>query len=52
MQLACNLNWTMTDQLIPDEVTEFVAYVDYVGATKRMKGKKIATFQYKVRNTG
>lgn len=37
--------WIMTDQLIPDAVTEFVAYVDYVGATKRMEGKKIATFQ-------
>jgi hypothetical protein len=35
----------MTDQLVPGAVTEFVAYVDYVGATKRMEGKKIATFQ-------
>jgi hypothetical protein len=38
--------WIMTDQLLPDAVTEFVAYVDYVGATKRMEGKKSAEYQF------
>jgi len=35
-----DVGWIMTDQLVPDALTEFVAYVDYVGATKRMEGKK------------
>lgn len=37
-----DVGWIRTDQLLPDAVTEFVAYVDYVGATKRMEGKKSA----------
>jgi PKD repeat protein len=40
-----DVGWIMTDQLIPDAVTEFDAYVDYVGATKRMEGKKTVQFQ-------
>jgi PKD repeat protein len=32
--------WIRTDQLAMDAVTEFVAYVDYVGTTKSMAGKK------------
>jgi hypothetical protein len=45
-QLASeNLNWIMTDQLVPDENTEFVAYVDYTGAVKSTKGSKSAPLQ-------
>jgi PKD repeat protein len=39
--------WIMTDQLVPEAVTDFVAYVDYVGATKRMEGKKSAKYPLK-----
>ncbi len=40
-QLASEgLQWIRTDQLVPDEMTDFVAYVDYVGVTKRMESKK------------
>jgi len=39
-----DVGWIRTDQLVPDAVTEFVAYVDYVGATKRMEGKKSTQF--------
>jgi PKD repeat protein len=38
--------WIMTDQLVPDAVTEFVAYVDYTGVTKRMQGKKSSNYQF------
>jgi PKD repeat protein len=45
-QLATeDLLWIMTDQLVPDEMTDFVAYVDYTGVTKRMEGKKNVTYQ-------
>ena len=39
-----DVGWIRTDQLVPDAVTEFVAYVDYVGATKSMEGKKGAQY--------
>jgi PKD repeat protein len=42
-----NVAWIMTDQLEPDAMTEFVAYVDYVGQAKRMDGKKSAQYQLK-----
>jgi PKD repeat protein len=46
-QLASeDVGWIMTGQLVPDEVTEFVAYVDYVGATKRMQAKKSTSMQF------
>jgi PKD repeat protein len=45
-QLASeDIGWIRTDQLVPDVITEFVAYVDYVGPVKRMEGKKILQFQ-------
>jgi PKD repeat protein len=45
-QLASeDVGWIMTDQLLPDAVTEFVAYVDYVGATKSTEGKKSGKYQ-------
>lgn len=40
-----DVGWIMTDQLVPEDMTEFVAYVDYVGQTKRMEAKKSAQFQ-------
>ena len=41
-QLAAeNVDWIMTDQLVPDEMTDFVAYVDYTGATKSTEGSKM-----------
>jgi PKD repeat protein len=40
-----DVGWIRTDQLVPDAVTEFVAYVDYVGATKRLEVKKSAQYQ-------
>jgi PKD repeat protein len=40
-----DVGWIMTDQLVPEDMTEFVAYVDYVGQTKRMEVKKSAQFQ-------
>jgi PKD repeat protein len=40
-----DVGWIMTDQLVPYAVTEFVAYVDYVGQTKRMEGKKSVQYQ-------
>jgi PKD repeat protein len=47
-QLALeDLQWIMTDQLVPDEMSDFVAYVDYTGVTKRMEGKNIASIQLK-----
>jgi PKD repeat protein len=40
-----DVGWIRTDQLVPDAITEFVAYVDYVGTTKRMEGKKSTQYQ-------
>ena len=37
--------WIRTDQLVPDAVTEFVAYVDYVGPTKHTDVKKSTEYQ-------
>ncbi len=42
-----DVNWIRTDQLVPDAITEFVAYVDYVSQTKRMEGNKSAPYQLK-----
>jgi hypothetical protein len=41
-----DVNWIMTDPLIRDGDTEFIAYVDYVGTISRTDGKKVA--QYKL----
>jgi len=43
-----DVDWIMTDQLLPVGETEFVAYVDYVGLKNTMEGKRTA--QYQIRN--
>lgn len=41
-----DFGWIMTDQLLRNEMNEFVAYVDYIGSVTRLDGKKVA--QYKL----
>jgi PKD repeat protein len=40
-----NVNWIMTDQLMPDETTDFIAYVDYTGAAKSAVSGKSTPYQ-------
>jgi hypothetical protein len=45
-QLAAeDAGWITTDPLIRGGVTEFVAYVDYVGTVSRADGKKVAMYK-------
>jgi PKD repeat protein len=45
-QLAMeDVGWIMTPQLYRNEVNEFIAYVDYIGTTSRLDGKKIVVYK-------